>query len=194
MGRRAFKSHVNVDGRLCELTFQPTVQWHIGAQQYSHHILMLAELRSRFSALNNKAIQGLYKDDLPSPDHLQTEIDRWQRKWKLVKEEGGILPSIVPEILAECNSIAYLKIYVILQIILVIPVTTASVEGANSSSKFVKTALRSSMTNTRLNALMGLFVHSDIDLDLDTPVGDYARAHPQRMQLNRPLGYEEPKE
>ena len=163
---------------------------------------MLAELLSRFSALNSKAIQGfhllpsgsgnlapdelstelmpVYKNDLPSPDHLQTEMDRWQRKWKLVKEEGGMLPSTVPATLAECNSIAYPNIFVILQILLVIPVTTASVERANSSLKFVKTALRSSMTNTRLNALIRLFVHRDIDLDLDKIINDYARAHPRR--------------
>ena len=95
----------------------------------------------------------------------------------------------VPATLAECNSIAYPNIFVILQIILVIPVTTASVERANSSLKFLKTALRSSMTNTGLNALIRPFAHRDIDLG--KIINDYARAHPRRMQLSRPFGYEE---
>ena len=100
-------------------------------------------------------------------------------------------PSIVPDALAECNSLAYPNIHAILQILLVIPVTTASVERANSSLKFVKTALRSTMTNTRLNALLRLFVHWNVELDLDVIIDSYARAHPRRMQLDRPLETED---
>ena len=129
---------------------------------------------------------------LPSKAYADSQRKSGQTVRQLnEKEEGGMLPSTVPATLAECNSIAYPNIFVILQILPVIPVTTASVERANSSLKFVKTALRSSMTNTRLNALTRLFVHRDIDLDLDKIINDYARAHPRRMQLSRPFGYEE---
>ena len=89
--------------------------------------------------------------------------------------------------LAECNETAYPNITIILQVLLVIPVTTATVERANSSLKFIKTALRSTMTNARLNALIRLFVHKDIELDLDAIINTYSRAHPRRMRLARPL-------
>ncbi|GMH44532.1 hypothetical protein BSKO_12484 [Bryopsis sp. KO-2023] len=174
---------------------------------------MVAELQSRFTILNGKAIQGFnllpknceaiasvvlsadlisgFKDDLPTPRHLEVEIDRWQRKWRVVKEEGGVLPSKVPDTLAQCNRMAYPSIHTILQILLIIPVTTASVERANSSLKFVNTALRSTMTNLRLNALLRLLIHREVDLNFDEIIDSYARSYPRRMKLGRPLEIEE---
>jgi hypothetical protein len=39
------------------------------------------------------------------------------------------------------------------------------------------------MTNDRFNALTLLFVHKDIELDIDAVIDLYARKHPRRMIL-----------
>ena len=53
----------------------------------------------------------------------------------------------------------------ILSIILTTPATSASVKTANSALRYVKTDFRSTMSEDRFNALLLLYVHSDIKLD-----------------------------
>ena len=55
----------------------------------------------------------------------------------------------------------------ILRLMLLILVTAVSVERANSAPKFEKTDRRSTMMEERLNALLLLLVHKDINVDLD---------------------------
>jgi hypothetical protein len=66
----------------------------------------------------------------------------------------------------------------------VIPVTTANVERANSSLKYMKTDLRSSMSETRLNALVLLYVHKDIPIHVPSVVDRFAANYPGRMLLS----------
>ena len=58
----------------------------------------------------------------------------------------------------------------VLKLLLVPPVTTASVERANSALGFVKSDHRSTMSEGRLNALLRLYVHKDIQLDFEEVV------------------------
>ena len=74
----------------------------------------------------------------------------------------------------------------VLHIVLVISVTSANVERANSALKYVKTDLRSTMSQARLNALVLLFIHKAIPINLDAVVDRFARAHPRRMLLINP--------
>ena len=75
----------------------------------------------------------------------------------------------------------------VLKLLLVTPVTTASVERANSALGFVKSDHRSTMSEGRLNALLRLYVHKDIQLDFEEVVTAYGHKHPRRMLLGRPL-------
>ena len=50
---------------------------------------------------------------------------------------------------------------------MVIPVTSATVERANSALKSVKTQLRSNMVEDSFNSLIFLYIHRDIFLDYD---------------------------
>ena len=81
----------------------------------------------------------------------------------------------------------YPNIRTVLELLHVIPVTTATVERANSSLKYIKTNLRSRMLSSRLNALLLLYIHKDVPLDYDEIVDSYAYSHPRRMILSRPL-------
>ena len=75
-----------------------------------------------------------------------------------------------------------------LRLILVTPVTTATVERSNSSLRFIKNAYRSTMSEERLNALLLLFIHRDIELDYNKIVDIFALRNARRMLLINPLG------
>ena len=62
-----------------------------------------------------------------------------------------------------------------------------NVERANSSLKFIKTDLRSRMTQSRLNALLLLFIHKSIPVNPEAVVERFARAHPRRLLFTKPL-------
>ena len=74
----------------------------------------------------------------------------------------------------------------VLKLLLVTPVTTASVELAKSALGFVKSDHRSTMSEAsrgRLNALLRLYVHKDTQLDFEEVVTAYGHKHPRRMLL-----------
>ena len=81
----------------------------------------------------------------------------------------------------------YPNIVQVLKLLLVTPVTAASVERANSTLDFIKSDRRSTMTEQRLNALLVLFVHKDIPVDFDKVITLYANKHARRMLLAQPL-------
>ena len=67
------------------------------------------------------------------------------------------------------------------------PVTSAGVERANSVMKLVKTVLRSTKVQDRLNRLLLMFVHKDIKLDYSDIIDAYSRKHRRWMLFLNPL-------
>jgi len=93
----------------------------------------------------------------------------------------------LPEILKITNMKCYSNIYMILHLLSVIPVTSASVEHANSGLKAVKTLLSSTMGQERFVALLLLYVHKDIQLDINKIIDIFAQKHPRRLTFVNPL-------
>ena len=67
---------------------------------------------------------------------------------------------------------------------LLCPVTSAGVERANSSLRYIKNVYRSTMTE---DTIILLFIHKDIKLDYDAIVDMYGNRHPHRMLFVNPL-------
>ena len=67
---------------------------------------------------------------------------------------------------------------------LLCPVTSAGVERANSSLRYIKNVYRSTMT---VDTIIVLFIHRDIKLDYDAIVDMYGNRHPHRMLFVNPL-------
>ena len=94
----------------------------------------------------------------------------WQLLWDFPNEE---LPATIKQTLKKLKEHSspelYPNITTIVNVTLVIPATSTSVERSNSSLKLIKKnkKLRSTMTEVRLNALLLLFVHRDIELNID---------------------------
>ena len=69
----------------------------------------------------------------------------------------------------------YPAVHVLLRIFATLPVTTATGERSFSALKYVKSALRSTMSEDRLNGLTMLFVHKDIKLNINAVIDAFAK-------------------
>ena len=64
-----------------------------------------------------------------------------------------------------------------------IGVTSCECERSNSELGLLKTYLRATMGQERLNGLALMHVHYDLHADLDEIVNMFARRHPRKMKL-----------
>lgn len=129
-------------------------------------------------------IHQFYAADMPSPNTFTHEINLWKREWRSTIEDR---PKDIEETLNRMNKSFYPNITQILRLLLMLPVSSASVERSHSALKLIKNKLRSTMENERLNALVLLYVHKSIKLDYDIIIDMYARRNTRRMMLCNPL-------
>ncbi|XP_068680734.1 52 kDa repressor of the inhibitor of the protein kinase-like [Montipora foliosa] len=162
------------------------------------------QMNTRFNALSEAALLGLllipsnlqkldkcsqekliqhYSPDLPSPSSTSQELELWKRFWTNSAEK----PATLQETLKACTSSVYPNTHTILRLLLIAPVTSATVERSNSSLRFVKNVYRSTMREESLNALLLLFIHKDIALDYAAIVDGYAKRNQRRMTFINPL-------
>ena len=145
---------------------------------------LVSKLKSRFNQLSTTSTSGLClllenavngvpastiaelketsSSDLPAADSFRQEVERWVMRWKVNKT----LPQSLSNTYRATNCHLYPNISCILHLLLVAPVTSASVERANSALAYVKTELCCSMGQERLNDLILLY-----DDDTDIPNG-----------------------
>ena len=167
---------------------------------------LLTELNTRFSQLNRGAVQGLLLLPPTSASLMTKKSASWRQLTLMIFQKltrlyprlhsgrGSGLQSLL---LVSCQKsflqysmqqIPYsFQISTILNILTIIPVTTATVERGNSALRYVKTDLRSTMVQERLNSLMLLYIHKDIALDYDSVIDSFAAKHPRRLLLQDPL-------
>ena len=75
---------------------------------------------------------------------------------------------------------SYPSLAVLIQILATLPVTTATNERSFSALKYLKTYLRNTTKEMRLNGLALLYVHRDISLDLEQVITEFS--HKNRWQ------------
>ena len=117
-------------------------------------------------------------DDLPSPDSLEQELSLWACMWRSQADK----PSSLAETLADRRAcpLMYPNITKIIHLLLT-SVTTSGVERANSSLKFIKNASQSTMGEDRFNALILMYEHCDLELDIESIIDKYAKRHPRLL-------------
>ena len=117
----------------------------------------------------------IYAHLLPgSVSDVEPEYLRWQLKWSRVAAEER--PATVLETLSLHDDLAtYPALHVLLRVFATLPVTTATGERSFSALKYVKSTLRSTMSEDRLNGLTMLFVHKDIKLNVNAVIDAFAK-------------------
>ena len=69
-----------------------------------------------------------------------------------------------------------------LQLLLVIPATSATSERSFSSLRLVKTFLRTTMNQERLNYLMMIYIHKERPIDLKGAMKEFIQRNTERKQ------------
>jgi hypothetical protein len=114
----------------------------------------------------------LYATFLPcSTAAVEAEFRRWQQHWKRTEgSENDKLMTCTDALHAAELLRTYPAISQLLRIFATLPVTTATCERSFSAMSYLKTYLRTTMTEQRLNGLAHLFVNRDIDLNYDSAI------------------------
>lgn len=127
-----------------------------------------------------------HKDDLPSFETLEQELRMWFLKYINVEDKPATLQHAYKEAGGSVNfpNVAYL-----LKVLLTIPCTSASTERANSTLKFIKTRLRSSLAQKSLNAFILGYKHKDLlyQLKLETILQRFVSCKRRRLSLLNPI-------
>ena len=90
-----------------------------------------------------------YKDDLPEPRYLTTELEMWSEKCHLTDS----IPTTLSDVLIFADKLCFPNIYTEFQLFATVPVTTCTCERSISSLRRLKTFLRNSTSETRLKGL-----------------------------------------
>lgn len=141
----------------------------------SNDPILLAEWKQKLGELATT-----YKEELPNPDGLSDELKIWEAKWTRF---DGIVPETILDTLPYAMPSIYPNINTLLRIVSVLPVTTCSCERCISMLRLVKTYLRSSMCDERLNGLALMKSHYDMKIYYNEVLNIFARKHPRRLEL-----------
>ena len=141
---------------------------------------------SRLRLENFSSLLQLYGGDLPSVKSFDVELDLWQNKWNRDPEQAQELNT--PEkVLYQTDYDYFLNIHTLIAIVATLPITSCECERSISMLKRVKTSLRSTMTEKRLNGLALLQYHRTIPLTADEVVQEFVHSHPRRMLTANPF-------
>ncbi len=148
---------------------------------------LITHLESRFSDVQQKAIQGMrlvpsvlvdpsipmcdcsdllenYGDDLPSPSSLEAELNLWKHKWESQASNPN-MPTSPSGALYLARKSMWPNIHTILRLICTIPATRCKCERSISSLRRLKTHLCSTIGQERLSGLA--LMHSQYGIELN---------------------------
>ena len=115
------------------------------------------------SSLSLHSVCKFYGEDLPNSASLESELQLWQSKWRAEHNLASTLNT--PEkALVHADKDFYPNIHTLLSIMATLPVTSCECERSISMLRIVKSQLRSSMGQNRLNNLALLYYHYDIEI------------------------------
>ena len=131
------------------------------------------------------SFQELYKNLLPNAASLPAEMDLWENFWKGILEKELRIPDTIRDTLTFITPKKnwFPNMYAILEIVGTVPSSSNSCERSISKLQLMKTFLRSTMTNERLNGLALLYIHREIEIDYEKVLDIFARNYSHRLKL-----------
>ena len=117
---------------------------------------------------------------------FNVEFDLWKHKWLSEPQLASELDT-PGKALAHSDGDFFPNICVLLKIMATLPVTSCECERSISMLKLLKTPLRSTMGQDRLNGLAMLFYNRHVDITAEEVVEEFTHRHPRRMLLANPF-------
>ena len=111
------------------------------------------------------------------------ELQLWQNS---SKHQSDIIQTkkTVTDLYFQCDPQIYPIISKLLQIFITLPVTTATGERSFSTLRHIKTYLRNTTGQNRLNSLALLNIHRDIEVDPNDIINEMSKSSNKRLKLN----------
>ena len=129
-----------------------------------------------------KNFVNFYSSDFPNILALDAGMELWETHWKRVSKEQP-LPATVMEALKNTISSIFPNINIALRLLGTLPTTTCECERSISALRRIKTWARSTTGESRLNGLMLLYIHRDIEVNADEVLDKFARMSSRRINL-----------
>ncbi|GBM85350.1 repressor of the inhibitor of the protein kinase [Araneus ventricosus] len=123
---------------------------------------ILPEFCTKTDFYSLEAAFNFYEEYFSHKEVVQSEFMSWKEKWSQEKSEN--LPETAISSLEKCDKTFFPNIYILLKLLAVVPVSVATVESSFSSLRRLKTYLRNTTSESRLNGLALLSIHRDIKI------------------------------
>lgn len=154
------------------------------AQQSAQALCLVPSNHSRLNQEVLHAIETSFGSDMPDQSSFLQEL--WKQMWSHQTDQPDTLSKTLLDD-RTCRTM-FPNITKVIHLLLLTSVTSSSVERANSYLRFIKSYLRSTMGGERFNALMLLFIHKDIKVDVSKIIDIFVSRNPRRMLLENPTG------
>ncbi|KAL4123082.1 hypothetical protein QTP88_015314 [Uroleucon formosanum] len=125
-----------------------------------------------------KLIENLvefYANDLEDSLTVLAEVKIWHYQVFKIRLETNLKMVTAIEVISNCNNALYPNTYKLLTILLTLPVTSCEAERSFLTLKRIKTYLRNSTADNRLNGLAALNIHREIKGDIDAVIKELAK-------------------
>lgn len=156
------------------------------AQQSAQALCLVPSNLSRLNHEVLHAIETSFGSDMPDQSSFLQELNLWKQMWSHQTDQPDTLSKTLLDD-RTCRTM-FPNITKVIHLLLLTSVTSSSVERANSSLRFIKSYLRSTMGGERFNALMLLFIHKDIKVDVSKIIDIFVSRNSRRMLLENPTG------
>ena len=127
-----------------------------------------------------------HKAYLPSPDTLQQELNMWFTKHQ---NSDTLVDTLEAAYVSASASVNFPNISYLTKVMLTMAVTSASTERANSTLKFIKSKLRSTISQTSLNAFILAYKHKDLlhKISSESICNSFVMMKRRRRLIHNPL-------
>ncbi|CAI6354224.1 unnamed protein product [Macrosiphum euphorbiae] len=119
-----------------------------------------------------KKLVEFYKPDVENLKILLVELKLW--RLNLSRSSYTVSKSAL-QALIECDANLFPNIFILIKILCTLPVSTTTPERMFSSLKRIKTYLRNTMSEDRLNGLTMLAVHKNVHIDTEEIINEFAK-------------------
>jgi hAT family C-terminal dimerisation region len=143
------------------------------------------EAESSFSTLWSAYAPALHANNIEPQDICglkgQSEFRQWLNKWKRMPDDN--IPLTLLSALQQCDRLVFPILYALLNISVVIPVSTATPERTFSALRLLKTYLRNRCSENRLNGLALMYFNSSSAVDVHDVIDRFASMKIRRLIL-----------
>ena len=125
----------------------------------------------------------------PSLTVIKAEYILWQQHWTDDKQSVALLPANAFDSLNHCSAKSYPNMHLLLKVLATLPVSTATPERVFSKLERKLTALRPTMTEDRIEALVLIQARRDrvISLLVDNVISKFTECGSRRLGFDFPL-------